>query len=140
MNDKKFARENKRIIKGMGIGMLVGPLFFLISFFFKTSGHIQSFQVIVSIAIGVTLGLTLGGLISANLAVNKIVESNIPWQKKLLKLTPKVIGMGLLVAAIGVLIDWTTNGMSISITQIILSGSTWEWFLDGAILELLFIR
>lgn len=91
MNDKKFARENKRIIKGMGIGMLVGPLFFLISFFFKTSGHIQSFQVIVSIAIGV-------------------------------------------------LIDWTTNGMSISITQIILSGSTWEWFLDGAILELLFIR
>ena len=140
MNDKKFARENKRIIKGMGIGMLVGPLFFLISFFFKTSGHIQSFQVIVSIAIGVTLGLTLGGLISANLAVNKTVESNIPWQKKLLKLTPKVIGMGLLVAAIGVLIDWTTNGMSISITKIILSGSTWEWFLDGAILELLFIR
>lgn len=85
MNDKKFARENKRIIKGMGIGMLVGPLFFLISFFFKTSGHIQSFQVIVSIAIGVTLGLTLGGLISANLAVNKTVESNIPWQKKLLE-------------------------------------------------------
>lgn len=140
MNDKKFARENKRILIGMGIGMLGGPLFFLISFFFKTSGHIQSFQVIVSIALGVAFGLLFGGMISANLAVNKTVESKIPWQKKILKMTPKVIGMGLLFAAIGILIDWATSGMSVSITKIILSGSTWEWFLDGAILELLTIR
>ena len=29
MNNEKFARENKRIIKGMGLGGLVGPLILL---------------------------------------------------------------------------------------------------------------
>ena len=29
MNNEKFARENKRIIKGMGIGAIAGPLIFL---------------------------------------------------------------------------------------------------------------
>lgn len=38
MNNEKFARENKRIIEGMGIGALVGPILALVMMYVKTAG------------------------------------------------------------------------------------------------------
>ena len=85
MNNEKFARENKRIIEGMGIGAIAGPLVFLGIMYVKNHGPLQAWQIIASIAIGFAFGLIIGGIISANLAVSKTVDSKIPWQKKVLK-------------------------------------------------------
>ncbi|WP_244438028.1 hypothetical protein [Lactobacillus kitasatonis] len=41
MNNEKFARENKRIIEGMGIGAIAGPLVFLGIMYVKNHGHFR---------------------------------------------------------------------------------------------------
>ena len=92
MNNEKFARENKRIIEGMGIGAFVGPILALVMMYVKTAGSPQPFQIIMSMGAGLAFGLMIGGIMSASLVLNKTVTSKIPWQKKVLKLAPQVIG------------------------------------------------
>lgn len=41
MNNEKFARENKRIIEGMVIGAIAGPIVFLVLMYFKNPGPLQ---------------------------------------------------------------------------------------------------
>ena len=119
MNNEKFARENKRIIKGMGIGVLVGPLVVLGIMYVKNHGPLQAWQIIASIAIGVAFGLIIGGVISANLAISKTVDSKIPWQKKVLKMVPQLIGTGLLFAAIGIVFTVLTSWGLVDIVKTI---------------------
>lgn len=140
MNNEKFARENKRIIKGMGIGVLVGPLVFLGIMYVKNHGPLQAWQIIASIAIGFAFGLIIGGVISANLAVSKTVDSNIPWPKKVLKMVPEVIGTGLLFVAIGIVYNVITSWGSVDLVSIIFSSDTLEQFFEGMLLGLLFVR
>lgn len=140
MNNEKFARENKRIIKGMGIGAIAGPLVFLGIMYVKNHGPLQAWQIIASIAIGFAFGLIIGGIISANLAVSKTVDSKIPWQKKVLKLAPQVIGTGVVVAAAGVVITLVTNWGSVDIVKTIFSTDTLWQFFDGVLLGLITIR
>ena len=52
MNNEKFARENKRIIEGMGIGAFVGPILALVMMYVKTAGSPQPFQIIMSMGAG----------------------------------------------------------------------------------------
>ena len=140
MNNEKFARENKRIIEGMGIGAIAGPLVFLGIMYVKNHGPLQAWQIIASIAIGFAFGLIIGGVISANLAVSKTVDSKIPWQKKVLKIAPQLIGTGLLFAAIGVVITLVTNWRSVDIVKTIFSTDTLWQFFDGVLLGLITIR
>ncbi|OXC27146.1 hypothetical protein AYP97_04360 [Lactobacillus crispatus] len=140
MNNEKFARENKRIIKGMGIGAIAGPLVFLGIMYVKNHGPLQAWQIIASIAIGFAFGLIIGGIISANLAVSKTVDSKIPWQKKVLKLAPQVIGTGVVVAAASVVITLVTNWGSVDIVKTIFSTDTLWQFFDGVLLGLITIR
>ena len=140
MNNEKFARENKRIIKGMGIGAIAGPLVFLGIMYVKNHGPLQAWQIIASIAIGFAFGLIIGGIISANLAVSKTVDSKIPWQKKVLKIAPQLIVTGLLFAAIGVVITLVTNWGSVDIVKTIFSTDTLWQFFDGVLLGLITIR
>lgn len=140
MNNEKFARENKRIIKGMGIGAIAGPLVFLEIMYVKNHGPLQAWQIIASIAIGFAFGLIIGGIISANLAVSKTVDSKIPWQKKVLKLAPQVIGTGVVVAAASVVITLVTNWGSVDIVKTIFSTDTLWQFFDGVLLGLITIR
>lgn len=140
MNNEKFARENKRIIEGMGIGAIAGPLVFLGIMYVKNHGPLQAWQIIASIAIGFAFGLIIGGIISANLAVSKTVDSKIPWQKKVLKIAPQLIGTGLLFAAIGVVITLVTNWGSVDIVKTIFSTDTLWQFFDGVLLGLITIR
>lgn len=140
MNNEKFARENKRIIKGMGIGAIAGPLVFLGIMYVKNHGPLQAWQIIASIAIGFAFGLIIGGVISANLAVSKTVDSKIPWQKKVLKLAPQVIGTGVVVAAASVVITLVTNWGSVDIVKTIFSTDTLWQFFDGVLLGLITIR
>lgn len=140
MNNEKFARENKRIIEGMGIGAIAGPLVFLGIMYVKNHGPLQAWQIIVSIAIGFAFGLIIGGVISANLAVSKTVDSKIPWQKKVLKIAPQLIGTGLLFAAIGVVFTLVTNWGSVDIVKTIFSTDTLWQFFDGVLLGLITIR
>lgn len=140
MNNEKFARENKRIIKGMGIGAIAGPLIFLGIMYVKNHGPLQAWQIIASIAIGFAFGLIIGGIISANLAVSKTVDSKIPWQKKVLKLAPQVIGTGVVVAAASVVITLVTNWGSVDIVKTIFSTDTLWQFFDGVLLGLITIR
>lgn len=58
MNNEKFARENKRIIEGMVIGAIAGPIVFLVLMYFKNPGPLQIWQIFVSIALGIVMGLT----------------------------------------------------------------------------------
>ena len=140
MNNEKFARENKRIIKGMRIGAIAGPLVFLGIMYVKNHGPLQAWQIIASIAIGFAFGLIIGGIISANLAVSKTVDSKIPWQKKVLKLAPQVIGTGVVVAAASVVITLVTNWGSVDIVKTIFSTDTLWQFFDGVLLGLITIR
>ena len=140
MNNEKFARENKRIIEGMGIGAIACPLVFLGIMYVKNHGPLQTWQIIVSIAIGFAFGLIIGGVISANLAVSKTVDSKIPWQKKVLKIAPQLIGTGLLFAAIGVVFTLVTSWGSVDIVKTIFSTDTLWQFFDGVVLGLLFVR
>lgn len=140
MNNEKFARENKRIIEGMGIGAIAGPLVFLGIMYVKNHGPLQAWQIIASIAIGFAFGLIIGGIISANLAVSKTVDSKIPWQKKVLKLAPQVIGTGVVVAAASVVITLVTNWGSVDIVKTIFSTDTLWQFFDGVLLGLITIR
>lgn len=140
MNNEKFARENKRIIEGMEIGAIAGPLVFLGIMYVKNHGPLQAWQIIASIAIGFAFGLIIGGIISANLAVSKTVDSKIPWQKKVLKIAPQLIGTGLLFAAIGVVITLVTNWGSVDIVKTIFSTDTLWQFFDGVLLGLITIR
>lgn len=71
MNNEKFARENKRIIEGMGIGALVGPILALVMMYVKTAGSPQPFQIIMSMGAGLAFGLMIGGIMSASLALIK---------------------------------------------------------------------
>src|SRR5699024_11226595 len=71
MNNEKFARENKRIIEGMGIGALVGPILALVMMYVKTAGSPQPFQIIMSMGAGLAFGLMIGGIMSASLVLNK---------------------------------------------------------------------
>lgn len=91
MNNEKFARENKRIIEGMGIGAFVGPILALVMMYVKTAGSPQPFQIIMSMGAGLAFGLMFGGIMSASLVLNKTVASKIPWQKKVLKLALKLL-------------------------------------------------
>ena len=129
MNNEKFARENKRIIEGMGIGAFVGPILALVMMYVKTAGSPQPFQIIM-----------FGGIMSASLVLNKTVASKIPWQKKVLKLAPQVIGTGVVVAAAGVVITLVTNWGSVDIVKTIFSTDTLWQFFDGVLLGLITIR
>lgn len=140
MNNEKFARENKRIIEGMVIGAIAGPIVFLVLMYFKNPGPLQIWQIFVSIALGIVMGLTLGGVMSASLVLNKTVESKIPWQKKVLKFTPQVIGTGVVVAAAGVMFTVVTNWGSVDIVKTIFSTDTLWQFFDGVFLGLITIR
>ena len=42
MNNEKFARENKRIIEGMGIGAFVGPILALVMMYVNCWTNISS--------------------------------------------------------------------------------------------------
>ena len=138
MNNEKFARENKRIIEGMGIGALVGPILALVMMYVKTAGSPQPFQIIMSMGAGLAFGLMIGGIMSASLVLNKTVASKIPWQKKVLKLAPQVIGTGVVVAAASVVITLVTN--SVDIVKTIFSTDTLWQFFDGVLLGLITIR
>ena len=140
MNNEKFARENKRIIEGMVIGAIAGPIVFLVLMYFKNPGPLQIWQIFVSIALGIVMGLTLGGVMSASLVLNKTVESKIPWRKNVLKLAPQVIGTGVVVAAAGVVITLVTNWGSVDIVKTIFSTDTLWQFFDGVLLGLITIR
>lgn len=139
MNNEKFARENKRIIEGMGIGAFVGPILALVMMYVKTAGSPQPFQIIMSMGAGLAFGLMIGGIMSASLVLNKTVTSKIPWQKKVLKLAPQVIGTGVVVAA-GVVITLVTNWGSVDIVKTIFSTDTLWQFFDGVLLGLITIR
>ena len=139
MNNEKFARENKRIIEGMGIGALVGPILALVMYV-KTAGSPQPFQIIMSMGAGLAFGLMIGGIMSASLVLNKTVTSKIPWQKKVLKLDPQVIGTGVVVAAASVVITLVTNWGSVDIVKTIFSTDTLWQFFDGVLLGLITIR
>ena len=140
MNNEKFARENKRIIEGMVIGAIAGPIVFLVLMYFKNPGPLQIWQIFVSIALGIVMGLTLGGVMSASLVLNKTVESKIPWQKKVLKFAPQGIGTGVVVAAAGVMFTVVTNWGSVDIVKTIFSTDTLWQFFDGVFLGLITIR
>ncbi|WP_244438027.1 hypothetical protein [Lactobacillus kitasatonis] len=84
--------------------------------------------------------MIIGGVISANLAVSKTVDSKIPWQKKVLKIAPQLIGTGLLFAAIGVVFTLVTSWGSVDIVKTIFSTDTLWQFFDGVVLGLLFVR
>ena len=140
MNNEKFARENKRIIEGMVIGAIAGPIVFLVLMYFENPGPLQIWQIFVSIALGIVMGLTLGGVMSASLVLNKTVESKIPWQKKVLKFAPQVIGTGVVVAAAGVMFTVVTNWGSVDIVKTIFSTDTLWQFFDGVFLGLITIR
>ena len=140
MNNEKFARENKRIIEGMVIGAIAGPIVFLVLMYFKNPGPLQIWQIFVSIALGIVMGLTLGGVMSASLVLNKTVESKIPWQKKVLKFALQVIGTGVVVAAAGVMFTVVTNWGSVDIVKTIFSTDTLWQFFDGVFLGLITIR
>ena len=139
MNNEKFARENKRIIEGMGIGALVGPILALVMMYVKTAGSPQPFQIIMSMGAGLAFGLMIG-IMSASLVLNKTVTSKIPWQKKVLKLAPQVIGTGVVVAAASVVITLVTNWGSVDIVKTIFSTDTLWQFFDGVLLGLITIR
>lgn len=140
MNNEKFARENKRIIEGMGIGALVGPILALVMMYVKTAGSPQPFQIIMSMGAGLAFGLMIGGIMSASLVLNKTVTSKIPWQKKVLKLAPQVIGTGVVVAAASVVFTLVTNWGSVDIVKTIFSTDTLWQFFDGVLLGLITIR
>lgn len=140
MNNEKFARENKRIIEGMGIGAFVGPILALVMMYVKTAGSPQPFQIIMSMGAGLAFGLMFGGIMSASLVLNKTVASKIPWQKKVLKIAPQLIGTGLLFAAIGVVFTLVTSWGSVDIVKTIFSTDTLWQFFDGVVLGLLFVR
>ena len=108
--------------------------------YFKNPGPLQIWQIFVSIALGIVMGLTLGGVMSASLVLNKTVESKIPWQKKVLKFAPQVIGTGVVVAAAGVVITLVTNWGSVDIVKTIFSTDTLWQFFDGVLLGLITIR
>ena len=93
--------KTKELIKGMGLGVLVGPLILLALMYLNHSGSLEIYQIIISIAVGIPMGLILGAAVSASLAVNKTVDAKIPWQKKVLKLAPQVVGTGLLFVVTG---------------------------------------
>lgn len=46
MNNEKFARENKRIIEGMGIGAFVGPILALVMMYVKTLVRLNLFKLL----------------------------------------------------------------------------------------------
>lgn len=119
MNNEKFARENKRIIKGMGLGVLVGPLILLALMYLNHLGSLEIYQIIISIAIGIPMGLILGAAVSASLAVNKTGDTKIPWQKKVLKLAPQVVGTGLLFAVTEAAISLLSNWGSVDVVKAI---------------------
>lgn len=119
MNNEKFARENKRIIKGMGLGVLVGPLILLALMYLNHLGSLEIYQIIISIAIGIPMGLILGAAVSASLAVNKTGDAKIPWQKKVLKLAPQVVGTGLLFAVTEAAISLLSNWGSVDVVKAI---------------------
>ena len=135
MNNEKFARENKRIIKGMGLGVLVGPLILLALMYLNHSGSLEIYQIIISIAV-----VILGAAVSASLAVNKTVDAKIPWQKKVLKLAPQVVGTGLLFAVTGAAISLLSNWGSVDVVKAIFSNETLNWFIEGIFCGLLTIR
>lgn len=85
-------------------------------------------------------GLMIGGIMSASLVLNKTVTSKIPWQKKVLKLAPQVIGTGVVVAAASVVITLVTNWGSVDIVKTIFSTDTLWQFFDGVLLGLITIR
>ena len=120
MNNEKFAGENKRIIKGMGLGVLVGPLILLALMYLNHLGSLEIYQIIISIAIGIPMGLILGAAVSASLAVNKTGDAKIPWQKKVLKLAPQVVGTGLLFAVTEAAISLLSNWGSVDVLKAII--------------------
>ena len=140
MNNEKFARENKRIIKGMGLGVLVGPLILLALMYLNHLGSLEIYQIIISIAVGIPMGLILGVAVSASLAVNKTVDAKIPWQKKVLKLAPQVVGTGLLFAVTGAAISLLSNWGSVDVVKAIFSNETLNWFIEGIFCGLITIR
>lgn len=135
MNNEKFAHENKRIIKGMGLGVLVGPLILLALMYLNHSGSLEIYQIIISIAV-----VILGAAVSASLAVNKTVDAKIPWQKKVLKLAPQVVGTGLLFAVTGAAISLLSNWGSVDVVKAIFSNETLNWFIEGIFCGLITIR
>lgn len=137
MNNEKFARENKRIIKGMGLGVLVGPLILLALMYLNHLGSLEIYQIIISIAIGIPMGLILGAAVSASLAVNKTGDAKIPWQKKVLKL---VVGTGLLFAVTEAAISLLSNWGSVDVVKAIFSNETLNWFIEGIFCGLITIR
>ncbi|MDB6250797.1 hypothetical protein ODV12_06070 [Lactobacillus amylovorus] len=135
MNNEKFAHENKRIIKGMGLGVLVGPLILLALMYLNHSGSLEIYQIIISIAV-----VILGAAVSASLAVNKTVDAKISWQKKVLKLAPQVVGTGLLFAVTGAAISLLSNWGSVDVVKAIFSNETLNWFIEGIFCGLITTR
>lgn len=71
MDDKKFARDNKKIFIGIGIGIIIGILASVIPALIKTSGSLPVLRILVLVILGALIGAILGGTVVAVLVATE---------------------------------------------------------------------
>lgn len=134
MEQTKFERDNRKILVGMLVGMLVLPIVMWIGYDLKNAPLVNQ---LAEIAIGAVFGSMAGVFITLSLIEHGVIDATFS-KIKVTTMIRNMILTGLFFIVVGVLFDWLMNLNSFNLMKEIFSWEIIGEFISGMLFALLF--
>ena len=134
MEQTKFERDNRKILVGMLVGMLVLPIVMWIGYDLKNAPLVSQ---LAEIAIGAVFASMAGAFITLSLIEHGVIAATFS-KIKVTTMIRNMILTGLFFIVVGVLFDWLMNLNSFNLMKEIFSWEIIGEFISGMFFALLF--
>lgn len=134
MEQTQFERDNRKILVGMLVGMLVLPIVMWIGYDLKNAPLVNQ---LAEIAIGAVFGSMAGAFITLSLIEHSVIAATFS-KIKVTTMIRNMILTGLFFIVVGVLFDWLMNLNSFNLMKEIFSWEIIGEFISGMLFALLF--
>ena len=134
MEQTQFERDNRKILVGMLVGMLVLPIVMWIGYDLKNAPLVNQ---LAEIAIGAVFGSMAGVFITLSLIEHGVIAATLS-KIKVTTMIRNMILTGLFFIVVGVLFDWLMNLNSFNLMKEIFSWEIIGEFISGMFFALLF--
>lgn len=134
MEQTKFERDNRKILVGMLVGLLLGPIVMWVGYDLKNAPLVNQ---IAEIAVGAVFGSMAGAFITFGLIERGVISARFS-KVKVSVLIRNMILTGLLFVLIDLIFDWLTNFNHFDLMQSLFSWEIIGEFISGVLLALLF--
>lgn len=133
MGQSKFERDNRKILLGMLVGLLLGPIILWVGYDLQNAPLIKQ---VTEIVLGAVFGAPAGAFITFNLIQRGIISAKFS-RVKVTALLRDMVLTGLALVAIDLLFSWVTNINNFNLMQALFSWKIIGEFVSGVLIVLL---